>query len=390
MQRVSLTHFGSQPVTAELIRHARSSEAMGPVSPVDKWSLLRELTTARAAFNVSDRDLAVLNALLSFYPEQQLASDGPLIVFPSNAALCARAHGMAESTLRRHIAALISAGLIARRDSPNGKRYPVRRTGSAFGFDLRPLLLRAVSIAEAAKTALRDAEDQRAARASLTLLLRDAVKLMLYGRETGVPGDWDAVDAEIREIQKRKRRKLSQQALSEAITEAENLLTAIEAKFEIRSDKSEMLSANDSQNERHLHNSDSDNLDIDPVGKTETRRQNSSAFKSNEDLPSPALVTKACPDILPYAGGKIRTETGLIQTADFIYPMIGISGETWRYVYSVMGRYKAAITLAAILQRCQTIKNPGGYLRKLADQARAGRFSPAPMIFALLKSGQEI
>ena len=111
----------------------------------DKWAVMRDLTVARAAFGVSDRDLAVLNALLSFHPHPTLAEGDGTIVFPSNASLSERAHGMPESTLRRHLAALVKSGLVIRHDSPNGKRY-ARRAGEqlqvAFGFDLRPLLLR--------------------------------------------------------------------------------------------------------------------------------------------------------------------------------------------------------------------------------------------------------
>jgi len=72
---------------------------------------------------VTERALAVLNALLTFPPETALTGEDDLVVFPSNQLLSLRAHGMPASTLRRHLAALVDAGLIIRRDSPNGKRY---------------------------------------------------------------------------------------------------------------------------------------------------------------------------------------------------------------------------------------------------------------------------
>lgn len=89
----------------------------------DKWKLYRSVCEARPLLGVTDRSLAVLNALLSFYPKSELAGDADLVVFPSNAQLSLRAHGMAEQTLRRHLSALVDAGLIIRKDSPNGKRY---------------------------------------------------------------------------------------------------------------------------------------------------------------------------------------------------------------------------------------------------------------------------
>ena len=103
--------------------------------------------TARPRIGVSERALAVLNALISFYPETTLTGEDDLIVFPSNEQLCLRTHGMPASTLRRQLAALVDAGLIVRRDSPNGKRYARKGRGGeiklAFGFDLAPLVVRA-------------------------------------------------------------------------------------------------------------------------------------------------------------------------------------------------------------------------------------------------------
>jgi len=147
MQHVSLMPFGRQPVTSALLA-ARRSGAGAPALPrIDKWSLFGDLRTARHGFGVTDRDLSVRYALLTFPPPKTLEDGAALVVFPSNASLSDRAHGMAESTLRRHLAALVGAGLIWRQDSPNGKRYARRDAGGslaqAFGFDLRPLLVRA-------------------------------------------------------------------------------------------------------------------------------------------------------------------------------------------------------------------------------------------------------
>lgn len=67
--------------------------------------------SGRQRFSLSDRDLTVLNALLSFHKGTSLSDNANLVVFPSNRALGERAHGMAESTLRRHLAVLVRSGL---------------------------------------------------------------------------------------------------------------------------------------------------------------------------------------------------------------------------------------------------------------------------------------
>lgn len=77
-----------------------------------------------------------------------------MVVFPSNKTVCERLNGMPCSTMRRlSPARLVEAGLLMRRDDPNGKRY-VRKHGDervTFGFDLCPLYCRAEEIARAAE-----------------------------------------------------------------------------------------------------------------------------------------------------------------------------------------------------------------------------------------------
>ena len=48
------------------LRVVERPEASVPGKPVNKWELLRELSKAQAAFGVSERDLTVLQGLLSF------------------------------------------------------------------------------------------------------------------------------------------------------------------------------------------------------------------------------------------------------------------------------------------------------------------------------------
>ena len=144
------TPFGRRPMTLGMLASQVRGRAIAPGRTADKWKLFRALCEARVKLGVTDRALALMNALLSFYPKAQLSAEEGLIVFPSNAQLSLRANGMAEATIRRHLAVLVEAGLIARRDSANGKRYARRGEegvlSEAFGFSLAPLLARAEEI----------------------------------------------------------------------------------------------------------------------------------------------------------------------------------------------------------------------------------------------------
>ena len=80
---MTLAHVASQMVARE----------RPPDAVAHKWSVFHALCAAKDRLGLSERSLAVLDALLSFHPETVLSGDG-LVVFPSNEQLCLRAHGM--------------------------------------------------------------------------------------------------------------------------------------------------------------------------------------------------------------------------------------------------------------------------------------------------------
>ena len=98
-----------RPISHAHLRVIERPEASVPGKPVNKWELLRELSKAQAAFGVSERDLTVLQGLLSFFPEDALGGNTEMVVFPSNKAICERLNGMPCSTMRRHLARLVEA-----------------------------------------------------------------------------------------------------------------------------------------------------------------------------------------------------------------------------------------------------------------------------------------
>jgi DNA-binding transcriptional ArsR family regulator len=102
--------------------------------------------------------------------------DPSIVVFPSNGELSIRANGVPELTLRRHLARLVALGLIARRESPNGKRF-ARRGGegetTAFGFDLAPFIASKDRIEAAAAEIRAHATRLRMLREKIRLLRRD-------------------------------------------------------------------------------------------------------------------------------------------------------------------------------------------------------------------------
>lgn len=368
MDIYATTPFGRRPVTAGLIERAALRQQAPALPTANKWELFRELCTARKEFGLSDRDLTVLNALLTFHRGDDLSASEQLIVFPSNETLSSRAHGMPESTLRRHIAALVEAGIILRNDSPNGKRYAVKsRTGvlRAYGFDLRPLLVRADEIIEAATKIREEDAQKKELRDTVVILKRDADKLISFGMEDHADDRWTKPREALIELGKMLRRKLDISTLTSLKMRLHALVENLHHLLGMTVGKTPEMSGTDSQNERHHSNSN-----------------NNSIESEQSTVPLPMVLT-ACPDVADFANRPLRSWHDFISAMSVIKAMMGISTETWDHAMKIMGPKNTSVVCAGILQRMGEIKSPGGYLRRLTQKAEEGGFSPMPMMIAL-------
>ena len=447
--RLTTTPFGPRRVTEQLQANIDKLAKTAPaLKRVNKYELVRELTTAKHAFNLNDRAIAVLSALISFHRGAELTEDSHLIIFPSNRSLCERAHGMAESTLRRNLGHLTNAGLILRHDSPNGKRYSKHDAEGnidlAFGFDLRPLLIESQRICFAAQE-VRAAEARlKRQRTEIVLMLRDAQKHLEYhvskndgdtkgSAQTSQPTSpqttapiLDApiltqVEALITAARRLLRRKMQVETLesAQAIVDKALKLLNTEPKAPLKSrPKTGNLSTSAAQNERHYQNSSKEYLESEPAcetghgrglcpeqtnppaetagfGNCGTRNTSDTGDNTNTTEQRPTLACKiplhlvlaACPKALAFnTSGKIRNWYDLFDLADTLRPALGVSPNAWVEAIDAMGADNAAVCIVAMLQRLEHINNPGGYLRALTAKAILGEFSVGPMIMALIST----
>ncbi len=396
--RLSTTPFGRRSLTLAHVATQAIANARPADKVVHKWMLFRAICASKARLGVSDRALSVLNALLTFHPETTLGGDG-LIVFPSNDQLSLRAHGMAPATLRRHLGVLVDAGLIIRRDSPNGKRF-ARRGGdgtieTAFGFDLGPLVARADEIERLAAEVEAEQRALRLVRERITICRRDIVKMLAAAIEEGVsskrPGggflSWLEAEEAYRVVISGLPRSGSQAVLEEVAIELGDLADEILILLERHANR-QNSSANESHSERHIQNSNPETpIDFEPAfrerqGERKERRL-PKGVTSTGAFPL-GMIIDACPDIVDYARTGISNWRDFIATAAAVRPMLGISPSAWDEACAAMGDADASIVLAAMLQKSDAIANAGGYLRELTRKSSAGEFSVGPMIMALV------
>ena len=395
------TPFGRRSLTLAHVASQMGATARPPEKVVHKWNIFHAICTARPRLGVSERSLSVLNALLTFHPETALTGEDDLIVFPSNDKLTLRAHGMPASTLRRHLAVLVDAGLIIRRDSPNGKRYARKDSAGeielAFGFDLSPLVVRSEEFEHLAADIEAEARALRLVRERITLCRRDIAKMIATGIEEGVPtrrggqgpADWQEVHAAFRAILGQIPRTATREQLEPIADElsqlADDVLNLLEAHI-----KSKNPSANESQSERHIQNSNPNPLiDLEPsfqesrAARAEPSSQPSRVAEGSYPL---GMVLDGCPSIVDYAKGGISNWRDFLATAAVVRSMLGISPSAWEEAQTVMGEVPAAIVVACILQRGAAINSAGGYLRGLTRKAQAGEFPLGPILMAQINS----
>ncbi|MEY9103717.1 replication initiation protein RepC [Sinorhizobium fredii] len=388
------TPFGRRPMTLALVKRQFTTAEIEPGKTADKWRVFRDASEARALLGIQDRGLAVLDALLTFYPEAELSQDRAMIVFPSNAQLSVRAHGIAGATLRRQLASLVDAGLIVRKDSANGKRYARKdRAGEieeAYGFDLSPLLARAEELAQLAQQVAADRAHFRRTKENLTVCRRDVRKLISAAMEEGAAGDWGAIEVMYIELVGRIPRTPTIGDLTAIFEEMELLRTEILNLLEMQMN-SENMSSNDAPDERHIQNSNTESIyELEPSSEKE---RGAKPEKKVEPMREPikafplGMVLQACPEIMMYGpGGAVSSWRDLMAAAVVVRSMLGVSPSAYQDACEVMGPENAAATIACILERAGHINSAGGYLRDLTRKSAREEFGLGPMLMALLKA----
>ncbi len=387
------TPFGRRAMSLGQLEAQRQAQTVDQDKTADKWQIYRWLCEGKDLIGIGDRALAVLNALLSFLPDNELSSANGLVVFPSNVQLSMRAHGMASATLRRHLAALVECGLITRKDSPNGKRYSHKGRGGeitdAFGFSLAPLLVRAEEIEAAAESVRAEKRALKLVRERITLHRRDIAKLIEVAVAEAIPGDWATLWQRLRALVEAIPRQAILAALEPILAAMADLHEEVAILLE-NNINTKNTSGNESQSEPQQQNSNTDSpSDFEPGSRKSQGAKSEPIRQKAEDVTKTyplGLVMKACPEIADYAPAGIDNWRGFMATAAQVRGYLGISPSAYAEALDVFGEENTAIVIALILERAQHINSAGGYLRALTEKARAGEFTVGPMLMAALKA----
>ncbi len=337
----------------------RASPLLSADNPTpDRHIMIDLLRRAAPLIGLTPPVIATLDAMISCLPPKRSHHT----VFASNATLTFRRNGISDRTIRRHVLVLQEAGLLVRHDSPNRKRFTKTNSQAGtmlrFGFDLAPLYKQLPQIAALAT----DATAQQERIAYIRTKIRSVANELL-GQDPGHSNGTQAL--------RLLRRKLTLEACENLLAELKT--TPLPA--EHTDAQTTKLSAADSQNVRHHHNSNKEHIE----------KERPAALPDQLPLTVAELLA-SCPEAAQYALRKIESLADVIAHARSLAPMIGIDDKTYQTAQDRIGPLATATTIWAMMQFYNRIKKAGAYFRALTVGSKSEGFDPVQLVRQLAKS----
>src|ERR1700722_19667912 len=160
---LAVSPTGFRRLTPGLLKVDRVAESFSgmPDGVTVHGQLLAAFKAAAPRLGLSPRLVHAVDWLFRFTQPQDWGGGGGPIVWPS-ASMQQDALGLSATRVKAINRALIEAGLITMKDSPNGKRYgrrdPRGTIVEAYGFDLSPIAARHAAVVRLAEGAREERE----------------------------------------------------------------------------------------------------------------------------------------------------------------------------------------------------------------------------------------
>jgi len=328
----------------------------------ERHIVVETIRNAAPLLGLSPSVVATLDAMLSCLPPKRSHHT----VFASNATLTFRRNGISDRSIRRHAAILQDAGILIRRDSPNKKRFTRHSSNEGkalrFGFDLAPLFDRLHEIAALAAEAIREREQIDYLRTKIRAAAHEIIQ--------GNPDSLEAVNAH-----RALRRKLTLADCNDLLGKLTSALVQAEGVVENIQVGAARMTANDGQDVRHYHKSNKENIDKEEdQNASQTHRPEASTPVSLAEL------LTACPEAAQFSLRKIETVDDVIAHARTLAPMIGIDNQNYQAAQDQNGAFRTAMTVWALMQFHDRIKQVGAYFRSITTGSKSAAFDPGKLV----------
>ena len=424
---------GFRRLTPSLLQVDRAAQAFDglPEGVTVPGQVLAALKAAAPRLGLAPRLVHAVDWLFKFTQLQDWSRGGRPIVWPS-ASMQQEALGLSPSQVKATNRALIEAGLITMKDSPNGKRYgkrahPKGPIVEAYGFDLSPLAARYAEFMRLAAEAKAERIEMGRLRRRATIARNGIAQILETVAEYGFSGEeWTNLIRESRNLTLALRRiecpeemALGVQSLERRQATArerlEKLLAAaasvisdpvnsnpkgpenrphqytykpssypeqdtVMASKECKADRGEVLTEPEAPGKPQEPESG--------AGGTGGRSSEAEIHRTDSGTVL-RLSTEELTHLAPRLRAYLKTPTPawpeIVDAADWLRGELGVSKSLWGEACIAMGREKAAIAIAIVSAKpAEHFRStPGGYFHGMVAKAKAGELNLARTIWGL-------
>lgn len=393
-------------------QHAQAGER----AAVPKVQAFVAVKRVGAHIGLKAGDMLLLDTLGAFTQAQDWEEGQRPIVWASNSFLMEQT-GFSLSALKRHARRLAEIGVIAFKDSPNGKRWGHRdadgRILEAYGFDLSPLSARAEEFEHLHAELQAERELCQRLKRQITVARRMIRARIEAAQGRALSGPWTQLTSLFEDLLGRlPRRNTASGTLARLLEWFRELQERVEAAYlkAVRADevventpetseqalqKTRKMNPREAISEPHIlittqlnpvtcNRSETEQAaavvpNAPPEEKVdrelgdwvvETRKKRGAAL----DLPT---VMQACPEFASWArnmGGYLKDWGDLHRVVGQLRPMIGVSEHAWNLAQDRLGPQVATAALVLTFDKhcAGEVASPGGYLRGMVEKAGAG------------------
>jgi replication initiation protein RepC len=417
-ERYAGSPTGFRRLTPGLLKVDRVAESFSgmPDGVTMHGQLLAAFKAAAPRLGLSPRLVHAIDWLFRFTMGQDWGRGGRPIVWPS-ASVQQEALGLSPTQVKMLNRALIEAGLITMRDSPNGKRYGKRdakgQIVEAYGFDLSPIAARHAEFLRLAAEARAERIEMGRLRRRATIARNGITQILETAAEYGFPGEeWATLRRESRDLRQALRKVESPEEMTLGVASLERRqrlarerLESLLSKLESEARESVNSDPLEPENRPHQYTYKSS---LNPEQDTVIAQDESSspggeavapnAAPGRPEPPETGRVLKLAPDELVKLAPKLKaylrtadpTWPEVVDAAAFLRSDLGVSKSLWGDACAAMGREKAAIAIAIV-----STKDPahfrttaGGYFHGMVTKAKAGHLNLDRTLWGMRKASE--
>jgi replication initiation protein RepC len=406
----------------------RAAEAFAGLPETGRHGqVLAAFKAAAPYLGITPRAVHAIDWLFRFTQAQDWEEGSRPIVWPS-AAMQREAFGLGLSQVKALNRHLIEAGLVAMRDSPNGKRYG-RRNGKgliveAYGFDLSPLAARQAEFLALAAAGKAERDRMRHLRRRSTIARNGLLQILETVAELGLGDEqWRRLEEEgrglarsLQKVERLEEMEIGVASLERRQLEARDRLEALVAtRGGAVPSASETVDSDPKGPENRPHIITTNHLtypEQETVIAPEGSKSRAGSTVPNQDTPVqprgepagkgartdsgtvmrlfPEDLMQLAPKLRPYLRTSAPNWPDIVDAVEWLRHDLGVSKPLWGEACLAMGREPAAIALAVVSAKPEGhfTSSPAGYFHGMVAKAKAGELNLARTIWGLRTGGK--